>query len=115
MIDFDAIVNTAVETAFAEKVNPIYRPIVSDPGVPSFEIKGIFDRHHEVVLDEIARSESRGAGHSTTAPVLSVRLAQFAVPPLQDDEVTIKSEDFMVYDVQPDGRGMADLVLREKV
>lgn len=109
MIDFDALVNVAVADTFGQAVT--YNPADGAP----FSIVGIFDRHHEIVLDEVAKSESIGKGHSTTAPVITVRLAQFATQPLQDDEVTIGSETFMVYDVQPDGRGMADLILREKV
>lgn len=109
--DFDAAFAPLMDTAlFGEPL--IYTPSASNPGAPAFTLNAIFDRHHEVVLDEIAKSELKAAGHSTTAPVLTVRLADFSVPPKQDDRATIRSEQFVVFDVQPDGRGYADLVLR---
>jgi len=80
--------------------------------VPAPPLVGIFDRHHEVILDEVKGSDLDAPGHSTTMPVLAVRLASFSAPPEQGDELTIGSERFSVFDVQPDGHGMADLVLR---
>lgn len=115
-LDFDALVNTALMSTpvFGEPV--LYWPLRSQPGAPAFAFDAIFDRHHDVVLDEIAKSELKSAGHSTTAPVLTVRLAAFAIaPPRQGDQATIRGETFAVYDIQPDGRGCADLVLREVV
>lgn len=113
MIDFDAVVHSVLDAAFGQPVT--YHPLVSQPAAPAAAIVGIFDRHHEIVLEEIKASEMMGPGHSTTAPVLSVRLVHLAVPPRQGDRVTIGSETFEVWDVQPDGRGMADLVLRERI
>jgi len=73
----------------------------------------IFDREHEIILNDIAQSELKAAGHSTTVPVATVRLAQFAASPAQGDTLTIAGEVFSVWDVQPDGRGCADLILRK--
>lgn len=112
-VDFDALVHQPLQDIFGRPVT--FRPIVSQPGAPNVQISGIFDRHHQVVLDEIAANEMAAAGHSTTAPVLTIRLSALAVPPAQDDEVTIGSETFLVWDIQPDGEGDADLVLRQKV
>jgi hypothetical protein len=114
-IDWDELVNGPVVAVFGEDVRPVYRPVKSVPGGPAFAVDGIFDRDHEIVLDDVAASEQKAPGHSTTAPVLSVRLAEFAARPRQDDEVTIGSETFFVWDVQPAGSGMVDLILREKV
>jgi hypothetical protein len=111
VIDFDAIVNSAVESVFATSLTVTYTP----PGGAARAIKGIFDRHHQIVLDEIAGSELNGPGHATTAPVLTVRLAQFVTPPVRRGTVVIGAETFSVWDVQPDGQGCADLVLREIV
>jgi hypothetical protein len=114
-IDFDTLVNAPLVEIFGEAARPVYTPVKSVPNGPAFAIDGIFDREHEIILDEVSASEQKAAGHSTTAPVLSVRLASFASRPKCGDEVAIGAEVFLVWDVQPDGRGMADLVLREKV
>lgn len=110
LVDYEADVHEPLMEVYGRTVT--YSPVVSAPATAAFEITGIFDRHHEIILDEVKGSELDAPGHSTTAPVLSVRLADFAVPPEQGDEVTIDAETFSVWDVQPDGHGMADLVLR---
>ena len=113
MIDFDEVVHGVLDDAFGCSCR--YRPLVSNPGWPPFVIVAIFDRHHEIVLEEIKASEMSGPGHSTTAPVLSVRKIHLPDPPQQGDEVEIGDETFVVWDVQPDGHGMIDLVLRERI
>lgn len=113
-VDFDALLAPVIsEDVFG--TNVLYTPAVSAPGAPGFAISGSFERHHVVTLDEIARSELKAAGNSTTAPVLTVRLSDFPAPPRQEDRIDIKGEAFLVYDIQPDGEGFADLVLRELV
>lgn len=115
MIDIDDLVNKALASTeiYGRKVT--FAPVVSVPGAPAYEITAIFDRHALVVLDEIRGSELSGPGHSTTAPALSVRVAEFAATPDQGDEVTIDGETFLLWDARPDGSGMVDLLLREKV
>jgi len=112
-IDWDSVVNGPVMSVFAEAVRPVYTPVKSAPGAPAFAVDGIFDRAHEVVLEELANTELKGSGHSTSVPVLSVRRVQFAADPKQGDAVVINGESFFVWDAQPDGRGMVDLVLRK--
>lgn len=80
---------------------------------PDQPLVGIFDREHEIVLDDLRNSELKGSGHSTTVPVFTVRLSDFVTRPGQGDRVTVDGQAFDVWDVQPDGRGCADLVLRE--
>lgn len=109
--DFDAHLHDPVMDVWGRAVS--YNPIKSQSGTAAFVVNGVFERHHEIVMDEMARSELNSAGHSTTAPVLSVRLSDFAAKPRQGDKVTIDAETFAVWDVQPDGQGWADLVLRE--
>jgi len=112
MFDFEGTVNKTVMDVFSRDVT--YMPRVSVPGGRPFPIKAIFDRNHEVILTDIRTSEEEGHGHSTMMPVLTVRLADFEAEPRQDDEAIVGSETFRVYDVQPDGEGMADLVLKKK-
>lgn len=113
MFDFEATVNQTVLDVFGRQVT--YRPLASVPGGLPFEITAIFDRKHEVVLEDIRSSEESGPGYSTTMPVISVRLADFAREPAQKDEAQIGAETFTVFDVQPDGEGMADLILKKKL
>lgn len=112
-VDFDLHLNRAVIDTFGSAV--IYDPVVSQPGALAFTVQGIFDNETEVVLDEIAASELKGAGHSTTAPCLSVRAASFAAAPEPGDRITINGKVYDVWSPNPDGLGMVDLLLREIV
>ncbi|MGE0022106.1 MAG: hypothetical protein AB7S70_00555 [Hyphomicrobium sp.] len=110
MFDFDVHTNTPLFSIYARPVT--YTP--SNKLVAANPLNAIFDREHEIVLDEMANSELRQAGHSTTVPVLTVRLADFVTKPAQGDTVVVDGEgSFTVWDVQPDGEGCADLVLRK--
>lgn len=109
--DFDANLHDHVLDVWGRDIT--YLPVKSQPAVEPFAVSAVFERHHEIIMDEIARSELNSAGHSTSAPVLSVRLSDFAAVPKSGDKATIGSEVFLVWDVQPDGQGWADLVLRE--
>ena len=50
---------------------------------------------------------------ATREPLLGVRLAQFASPPIKGDQVHIASvnQTYRVSDVHPDGKGWAKLLL----
>lgn len=113
MFDFEATVNRTVIDTFGRDVT--FRPIASAPGNAAFVRKAIFDRNHTVVLEDLRASEEDGPGHSTTMPVLSIRLSDFETAPGQGDEAEIGLERFYIWDVHPDGEGMADLVLRKLV
>jgi len=111
MFDFDKHTNGPLFSVYA-------RPVAYSPASklvkPVEQLQAIFDREHEVVLEELANSELTGSGHSTTVPVLTVRLADFAVKPAQGDLVTVPGEGtFSVWDDKPDGEGCADLILRK--
>lgn len=109
-VDIDALINVAVLDQF-EHPRPItYYPAVSNPEAAPFTVRGIWDREHEAVLTEVAGSETKSSGVSTTLPVLNVRLAPFAAPPRQGDRFEVDGETFKVSDVRPDGLGMADLI-----
>lgn len=108
LVDFGADVHVHLVTVYGDPVTWLGPTgVVAAP-----PLVAIFDRHHEVVLDEVKGSELDASGHSTTLPVLSVRLGDFSTAPAQGDRVTIGAETFRVWDIQPDGQGMADLVLR---
>ena len=83
------------------------RPVEYRPaGGAAFVARGIFTAAHEVV-----RLMDGDAPVSSTAPVLGVRLADFAAPPEAGDVVVVGGREYRVEDVQPDGEGGARLVL----
>lgn len=70
------------------------------------EVTGIFDAAHQLV------TLAGDVEIDTVGPVLGVRLADFAAPPTQGDQVTVAGTAYAVRSVQPDGQGGASLVLR---
>lgn len=117
MFDFDAHCNAPLFGLYGRPVTFSPANKLVKPGDPFI---AIFDREHEIILDELANSELRGSGHSTTVPVLTIRLADFATRPAQGDQVTVLAHlsrptegTWTVWDVKPDGEGCADLLLRE--
>ncbi len=111
-IDLDALVNVAVRDQFA--VPTSYEPLVSQPGAPAFGVQGIFDADHKIILDEVASSEMTAAGHSTTMPVVGYRTADLGLAAKQGDRVTIAGAVYQVQDIQPDGDGWVDLILKKR-
>ncbi len=111
-VDLDALVNVAVLDQFA--VPATYQPLVSLPGAPAFSIQGVFDADHEIVLEEVAASEMKAAGHSTTVPVIGVRTADLGLTPKQGDRVTVAGVVHQIRDIHPDGDGWVDLILQRR-
>lgn len=116
-INFSKLVLRPCMTAFADPVT--YNPLVSDPDREPFAIRGIYDDEHDMLEDFEGDTRSfEGLDHSSSRPVLGVRLAELPLIPKPGDEVTIRSkttgelETFQVWDVQPDGQGRADLILK---
>lgn len=110
LVNFATDVNDILLDVYARSV--VYTAMVSSPVSAPRTIKGIFDRHHEVILQEVKGSELDAPGVSTTMPVLTVRLADLPAAPLMGDRVGIDAETFRVWDIQPDGQGQADLIMR---
>ncbi len=112
-IDLEQVLGPVLMDTWGETVTCL--PIVSQPAQPAFDVTAVFDAEHEVILEHIKDSEIDAAGHSTTMPVVTVRLSDFAVAPKMGDQFTIRSQVYIVYDPQPDGEGFADLVLRKQI
>lgn len=53
-----------------------------------------------------------GVEYSTVSPMLTVRLSDLRQAPAQGDRPTIADTEYEVINVQPDGHGGADLILR---
>lgn len=75
-------------------------------GQPAFSIIGIFtESHEEVVVQD-------GVPISSVKPTLDVVLADFGERrPRQEDEIEREGTTYQVADVEPDGYGMAKLIL----
>lgn len=107
MIDWDAAVGAPLMAVFGEDLKPVYRPAAGG----SFEIDGIFDDAFKALV----MGQDGDPEIATVDPVMGVRLAQFPVghPPLQGDKVTVPgvARNYMVANVEPDGKGWAKLRL----
>lgn len=101
----DGLIAEAME-AFGEAVTFEW-PVVVVAGTP-FGGRGKFDAAHEAV------DLSGEAAISSTAPVLTVRLADFTVAPVEKNRLTVRGERFEIYDPQPDGQGGLKLMLKRK-
>jgi len=111
VIDFKTLVDGPVLDQFAQPVT--IERTRSAPGTPAVAARGIFDADHDLVMDEVAQSETNAAGHSTRAPVIAVSTHQLGFEPEQGDHVVIGSVRYRVWDIHPDGDGWADLILRK--
>lgn len=111
-VDYDADVHDPLMDVYGQTVT--FRPLRSQPGAAAVVMQAIFDCESEVILQEVKNSEIDAPGHSTSMPVLTVRLADLAARPRQGDEADAGGETWVVWYVQADGRGMADLILRKK-
>ncbi len=105
MIDFSALVLGPAMAAFGQPMT--VTPVVSQPGAPAYSARGSWS--WKPVQEELPD----GTYHSTNQPAIGIRLADFAVPPKQDDTLVMAQGAFTIIDVVPDGQGGADLKLRQ--
>lgn len=69
--------------------------------------RGIFSREHQIALD------GDNAAHSADVPMLGIRLSEWDPAPVQGGTIVVPGQgQFQVFDVQPDGEGGAELILR---
>lgn len=104
-LDFAGLVLRPAMMAFSRAV------VATAPGGDPFTARGDF-------RNEAAEVETVEGYHSTTEPVLRVRLADWTDPPVQDMTLVIAGVDgvaFTIDDVQPDGEGGARLLLKKIV
>lgn len=100
-IDWDALVIAPTVGVFGDDV--IYTPV----GGAAFPITLVYDEGNKDL------DLAGGTGVNTSNPIVSGRLADFAVPPAQGDSVLIikTGETFVVKDVEEDGKGAVKLPL----
>lgn len=101
----DDVISSAME-AFGEPVT-FDAPVVVKPGTP-FGGRGKFDEQHAAV------DLGGEAPVSSSAPVLTVRIADFLAVPVSGVRLTVRGQRFEVNDHQPDGQGGIRLVLKGK-
>lgn len=80
-------------------------PSAGDP----VEITGIFTAAHEV-----AGASGDWPGVSTAAPVLTIPASALPAGAMQGDALSIGAVAYRVRDIQPDGTGLARLVLEKE-
>jgi len=87
----------------------VYQTASDDSNPPeAFSVRGIWSGPHQAMY-----LSTEGPEYSTTQPSFSVRLSDFDETPKQGDGITIFATDYEVIDVQPDGQGMATLILEK--
>lgn len=110
MVNFDQLVNGPVVKTFGTGSDSMFTPAKSQPGEPAYPVAGVFSRTNELI-------ETEDFAHSSSVPTLSVRVAEFAVTPVQFDLVSVPNEgDFVIFDLlieSADG-GMIVLILRDQ-
>lgn len=91
-----------------------FKPLVSQPSVPSYDARGIFD------TDEIDIAALDGSILSDQKTILDIREAEFAVLPVQGDRVMIPADcngvnrgEFEIIDADTNGGGETTLSLRK--
>lgn len=113
MIDWDTVVIGPATAIFGEPV--LYIPA----GQPGMTITGVFDVAYKPLtpLGGHMGLEPLDIGLSgdtnSVGPVLGVQLSQFSQLPAQDDVLTVRDVLYRVREVQPDGHGVAKLLLNE--
>lgn len=112
-IDFSALVLGPAMATFGQPIT--VTPTASQPGALAYSTKpdGISPLTGVYASKPVQIPLENGTYHSTVQPTLGIRLADFAVAPMQDDTVVIGAlGKFLIVDVNPDGQGGADCPLR---
>ena len=87
------------------------RPVTyTPPGGEPIAVRGVFDEAHEII-----KTAGDGSEYSTTAPVLGIRLLDWATAPVQGGTLSIDGTIYRVFDLQPDGEGGVDVILKKQV
>ncbi|MDY7560215.1 hypothetical protein QN366_01595 [Pseudomonas sp. CCC3.2] len=108
MIDWDSLVLAPLADIFGEGNLPDSQIMFYPDGGTAYAIDGVFDAAYRDIhlIDTMVDA-------NTVQPVLGVRLAIFAAPPIPDDQVFIPStgNTYLIKEVRPDSHGWAKLML----
>jgi hypothetical protein len=97
-IDWDDLVLSPCMDQFALNA-PTFNPIKSQPGQPSYPARCVWEVVEYTVVEENA------APMSTSILKIGLRLNDFAVPPVQGDQVTIDNDTYTLDSFIYDGQG----------
>lgn len=111
-VDFSRLVLRPAMTTFAIAVT-VYPSRSQPAGVDSeypdgrpYAARGVFAT---TPMDVQLEGDTIFSDQKTT---LGIRLEEFEVPPMKDDRVVVKGATYWIADVDVDGQGGADLLLR---
>ncbi len=113
-INFSSVVYSPVYDAFSRSVTVL--PVASQPGLPPYIKRGIFDTRS---IDVIAED---GLVISDQRTMLDIREAEFSVLPVQGDRISVPASgglpdlgDWEIADSSSNGGGETTLTLRRYV
>lgn len=75
-------------------------------------LMGIFDEHREEIT--LMADGSSGMGGVIQRSVLEIKISDLGFAPMDGDEVTIAGLTYRILEVQPNGNGMAILIINRK-
>ena len=106
-VDFDTLVLGPSMDVFSEPIT--ITPIVSQPGQPTYQARGVFSSRPVDIATE------DGGVVSDMQTTLGIRLSEFVVPPSAGDQTTVKGTLYTVEDPDEDGQGGSKLTLRKVI
>lgn len=112
MLDFDGILLTTLQNTFSRPV--VVRPIVSQPGAPSYNARGVYSTAPVDILAEV------NAVISDQRTSLWIRMSEYPTLPMRNDQIEIPAYltapaagRFEVVDVDSHADGKAILILKK--
>jgi hypothetical protein len=113
-IDFTSLVLVPCQDIFS--VPFAIDPITSRPGAPPYSARGVFSSGAVDVMGQ------DGSVLSDVRTTLGIRLAEFTIPPMARDKITLSDASidpghrgaYYIDDTDPDGQGGAVLTLRRQ-
>ena len=103
-LDFASLVLGPAMAVFADPI--ALTPTVSQPGALAYPARGVF------AVKQVTIRTEEGL-FTDQQPTLGISLADYPVPPKQGDSLVRAGIAWVVWDIQPDGQGGADIVLKE--
>ena len=114
MLDLNASVGQAAMDTWARPI--VVTPYASQPGVASYDARGVW------VSQPIDVMTQEGAVFSDQRTIISIRVSEFTVPPMQGDHIYVPAHltlqargPFEVQDSDDLGQGRVKLTLRKVV
>jgi hypothetical protein len=111
-VDFSTLVYSPAFDMFARPI--VITPLASQPNGAAYNARGIYNHNRiNVALED-------GSILTEQETILDIRTAEFAVPPQQDDQVSIPADgdipalgDFLITSAWDNGGGEINLHLRK--